>query len=36
MEAKVTGTLAYWGTVGTVFAFEVFTASVVLAWWRSR
>ena len=28
--------LAYWGTVGTVFAFEVITVQAVWAWWRSK
>jgi amino acid permease len=28
--------MAYWGTVGTVFAMEVMTAQAVIAWWRTR
>lgn len=28
--------MAYWTTVGTVFAMEVITAQAVVAWWRSR
>lgn len=28
--------IAYWGTVGTLFAGEVFVTSMVMAWWRSR
>lgn len=28
--------LAYWSTVGTLFAMEVLTAQAVIAWWRSR
>lgn len=28
--------IAYWGTVGTIFALEVMTCQAFWAWWRSR
>ena len=28
--------LHYFGTVGTIFAFEVFTCQAVWAWWKSK
>lgn len=28
--------MAYWSTVGTVFALELFTVQAVVAWWRGR
>ena len=28
--------MAYWSTVGTVFAMELITVQVFVAWWRSR
>ena len=28
--------MAYWSTVGTIFAMELFTVQAFVAWWRTR